>query len=363
MNLSRLSAVCLKPPIQSYTKPFQSYRLTDRRFFHKYSNLYVQTTILKRPAFNKDHLSHHYKISARCSSTASPVNLESDSIIRLIAESKLVYHVQDSLVKFHDYTGLSWWSTIIVAAITVRTIFVLPLAIHQHSIAAKLEQVHKAMDTTVKAEVTKLVNDLSKQHNWSSKKMSQEYKRMMSERRQQKIIENNCHPAKTSLIVLIQAPVWLGFSSALRNLVYMFPSQDTHAQFMYLQMKLSSFLWLSNLTIPDPTLTLPICLAIVNLSVLQVNYLARKKQKGFGKIILNFVRCFTLYIAYVSSTVPSAISLYWLTSSCYGLCQNIILTNPKVKKLLGIPITESTRKNPFGHSYKRIQNVFKFFKY
>lgn len=345
----------LKSPARMFCNRLELNRVHDKQFSYKHSNLLEITSVrnINQKCFTARHISTTPRLCA---------DKSTDSIISLVAESNLVYKIQNVLVQFHDFTGLSWWTTIIVTACSVRTAFVLPLAIHQHYIAAKLEEVHKSLDTTVKTEVTKLVNDLSQKNNWSSKKMSLEYKRMMRERRHEKILENNCHPAKTAVIVLIQAPVWISLSSALRNLVHMLPSQDVNAQLIFLQMKVSNFLWLSNLTTPD-TFTIPICLAIVNLSLLQVNYLARKQQKGFGKIILNVLRCFSLYMAYISSTVPSAISLYWLSSSCYGLCQNIILTNPKVKKVLGIPITESTRKNPLAHSYKKVKNIVKFFKY
>lgn len=338
-------------------------RPSSIRFFHNKldypaDKLLLQNYVVGAHRLTSNNYVRHISTSPHLSS-----NNDNSSIVSFITESNVVHTIQDILVKFHDVTGLSWWATVIISTLAVRTIFLLPLAIHQHYISAKLEEVNKSLDTDVKAEITKQVNDLSKKNNWDSKTMSQIYKKMTRERRHEMIIKNNCHPAKTLITVLIQAPIWVCLSSALRNLVLMLPSRDIDAQIIFLQMKASSFLWLSDLTLPDQTWTIPICLAAVNLFLLQVNYLARKQQKGIGKLILVVFRCFSVYMAYISSTVPSIISLYWLTSSCYGFAQNVMLLTPKVRKLFGIPITDSIRKNPIQYMFKKAEGVVRFFKY
>lgn len=311
-------------------------------------------------------LPNKYNTHSRYISTSSRLREKQDSpsVIQLIGESNVVHKVQDGLVNFHDFTGLSWWATVIIAAFTARTVFVLPLAIYQHYVTAKLEMVYNALNTTERENVTKKIHELSDKNNWDSKTMSKEYKKMIHRRKNELILEHNCHPAKTTIIVLFQAPVWITLSSALRNLIYMLPVQDAHAQIIYLQLKASSFLWLSDLTLPDQTWTIPVMLALVNLSNIQLNYSAKKQQnKGMGKFVLYVARGVILGVAYVSSTVPSIISLYWLTSGCYGLIQNIILLNPNVRQFLGIPFTKNTHKQPLSRIAKRIKGFFYFFKY
>lgn len=41
------------------------------------------------------------------------------------------------------------------------------------------------------------------------------------------IVRENCHPAKASILVLAQIPLWISLSMSIRNLCYMLPKQDT----------------------------------------------------------------------------------------------------------------------------------------
>jgi len=40
------------------------------------------------------------------------------------------------------------------------------------------------------------------------------------------IVRENCHPAKASLLILVQIPLWISLSMSIRNLCYMLPKQD-----------------------------------------------------------------------------------------------------------------------------------------
>ena len=58
-------------------------------------------------------------------------------------------------------------------------------------------------------------------------------------------------------------------------------------------------------------------------------------------------RCALIVILHL----PQAMSLYWATSSCYGLLQNALLKIPDVRRMLGILITPSESKTPFKDIY------------
>jgi hypothetical protein len=44
--------------------------------------------------------------------------------------------------------------------------------------------------------------------------------------------ENNCHPMKSLCLALIQVPVWICFSSALRNIVFGLPLPRSEGLFI-----------------------------------------------------------------------------------------------------------------------------------
>lgn len=56
-------------------------------------------------------------------------------IFKTISDSEPVKIMQDFLLLMHDYTGLPWWSIIVLTTIIMRTIVTLPLSFYQvHSL-------------------------------------------------------------------------------------------------------------------------------------------------------------------------------------------------------------------------------------
>lgn len=59
------------------------------------------------------------------------VQMQFSGIFKAISESAPVKITQDSLLLVHDYTGLPWWSVIILTTIMMRTTVTLPLFLYQ----------------------------------------------------------------------------------------------------------------------------------------------------------------------------------------------------------------------------------------
>lgn len=87
-----------------------------------------------------------------------------------------------------------------------------------------------------------------------------------------KLIEReNCHPLKTSILLLFQIPLWISVSIALRNLVYMLPTSSLDSELTYLELSLGGFAFIPNLTVPDSSFIIPFLLGILNLGIIEVN--------------------------------------------------------------------------------------------
>lgn len=54
-----------------------------------------------------------------------------NAVFKAISESAPIKITQDSLLLLHDYTGLPWWSIIILTTVMMRTIVTLPLSFYQ----------------------------------------------------------------------------------------------------------------------------------------------------------------------------------------------------------------------------------------
>lgn len=88
-----------------------------------------------------------------------------------------------------------------------------------------------------------------------------------------KLIEReNCHPLKTSILLLFQIPLWISVSIALRNLVYMLPNSSLEAEITYLELTLGGFGFIPNLAVADYSLIFPFLLGILNLGIIEVKH-------------------------------------------------------------------------------------------
>lgn len=59
------------------------------------------------------------------------VPMQFNPVFKAISESTPIKITQDSLLLLHDYTGLPWWSIIILTTIMMRTTVTLPLSFYQ----------------------------------------------------------------------------------------------------------------------------------------------------------------------------------------------------------------------------------------
>lgn len=75
----------------------------------------------------------------------------------------------------------------------------------------------------------------------------------------------------------------------------------------------------------------------------------------FHNIITNVFRGLSLVMVPVACTVPSALTVYWVASSSYGLVQNLLLASPQVKRAFGIPKIQSELENPYEHLWSKMK--------
>lgn len=188
-----------------------------------------------------------------------------------VSSSAPVSFMQESITLLHDMSGLSWWSTIIVSTVLLRGTITFPLAIYQTKILAKVEKLGEEMPAIVnelKAE-TKLA---IKKFKWSENQARTMYNRSLKKQWNNLIIRDNCHPAKASLVILFQIPLWITQSWGIRNLIYMQPDPSLiTAQLIASEMMFGGFGWIPNLTEVDHSWILPVTLGLLNLSIIEVS--------------------------------------------------------------------------------------------
>ncbi|XP_011630837.1 cytochrome c oxidase assembly protein COX18, mitochondrial [Pogonomyrmex barbatus] len=308
-----------------------------------YKSLYNE---MKYPRHKTCHTGLYYNSIRYLSSTSInftegqiPMQFQ-NNIFKAISESMPVKVTQDSLLWLHDYTGLPWWLIIVLTTVIIRTTVTLPLSLYQLYILAKLENLKHEMDEIVK-EMKIEINYGTHKYNWSKEYARRLYNHSMKKQWNKLIVRENCHPAKASLLVLVQVPLWISLSMSIRNLCYMLPKQDIDAYTTYQEFKTGGFLWITDLTIPD-FFILPIAMGLFNLTIIEINYMNRvEKLSKWQKYLINFFRIVTIGMIPIAMSVPSCLSLYWTTSSAFGLFQNLILLSPKLHRFTKMPTTIS----------------------
>ncbi|XP_063217023.1 cytochrome c oxidase assembly protein COX18, mitochondrial isoform X2 [Bacillus rossius redtenbacheri] len=175
------------------------------------------------------------------------------------------------------------------------------------------------------------------------------------------ILRDNCHPFKAGVVLWVQISVWIIYSTALRNMVYMLPDKDVAAAMLNLELSVGGTLWFPNLTMVDSSLILPVTFGLVNLIIIELQERSRvKKTTKFQKYVTNFFRVLSVVMVPIAAGVPSCLCLYWVTSSVTGLAHNLMMLSPRVRRLSGIPATPSERAQPYTHLRRELQEALTF---
>ncbi|XP_017462416.1 PREDICTED: mitochondrial inner membrane protein COX18-like [Rhagoletis zephyria] len=275
-----------------------------------------------------------------------------------LSQSAPVACTQEALTAIHDYSGLPWWASIVVSTMLFRTVITLPLAIYQNKIMARLELLALEMPAIV-AELKKEAAMAMKKFNWTESQTRLVYNRSLKKQWNALIVRDNCHPAKTFIMLWGQIPLWICQSVALRNLVHMMPDPTTlQAQIIYTEMTIGGFGWIPNLTEVDSSYILPVSLALINLGIIELQTVLRTRPTTrLQKYATNVFRLLTIALVPVACSVPSALCVYWVASSCHGLAQNLLLASPVVRRSLGIPLTNSEVSNPYERMWVRMKTL------
>lgn len=259
----------------------------------------------------------------------------------------LIVGVQDFLTGFHDFTGLPWWATIISTTIFFRLAITLPLAREQAITLAKTELIQPTINEILEA-LKHNIAIKGKRAGKSLEEVNREF-RMEARLNLRDIYKREkCSPLKMYLLPWAQLPLWILISLALRNISGFFPKtpEQEGMSLCHPDLMNGGIGWITDLSISDPYFILPIIIGITNLLNIEMNTLRKKAPTKRQRIITRVFRTLTVAMVFFASQVPTAMSLYWATSSSYGLIQNLLLMQPPVRRALGIPRAPSESVTP-----------------
>lgn len=294
-----------------------------------------------------------------------------------ISASKPVGFLQDLTIQLHDVSGMPWWSTIIVSTFMLRGFITLPLALYQNKNLAKFEKISTEDMPQIVKELKMETAVAVRKFNWTEQQARIMYTRSLDKQWKNLIAKENCHPMKSAVVLLFQLPLWIMQSCALRNMIFMQPDPSIiKAQIVCAEMTLGGFGWIPNLTEVDHSYILPVTLGLINLAILEVIYcliffysfkllflisqiqiMSRKIERNtkLQKYGTYFFRTISVIMVPIAAFVPSGLSLYWVSSSTFGLLQNLLILSPKVRRMARIPKVNSEFERPYKHLYDKIR--------
>ncbi|KAG2228183.1 hypothetical protein INT45_009230, partial [Circinella minor] len=237
------------------------------------------------------------------------------------------------------HTELPWWATIMGLTCLLRTSLTLPIAVYQQRSVGKMIQlapIIQSWGTTLKTQIA----SESKQKGWGYARYNGELQKQYRKKVGEIYAHYGCSRWKLLALPYIQIPLWVSMSLTLRHMTgYPLPwygqTSDGPAQ----GLSEGGFGWVTNLTVPDPTMTFPLLIGAGTLLNVELNaWLSKDKEKTITqKVMTNAFRCLAVVFVPIAAHAPMTLGLYWVTSTWYSVVQNIAFRIPSVRATLKMP--------------------------
>ena len=236
-------------------------------------------------------------------------------------------------------TGLPWWGTIMVTTVALR-LLITPVMIAGQKNAIRLGN--------IQPEMKRNMDDIK--HYKAAGDQMQMQKAVMAT--QKLLRDNNANPFKSIVPILFQFPLMFSFFLALERIAK--SGSETFAH--------GGPFWTMDLTVPDPTWILPAVSTLATFAVAELGFKVgtnTQSDPSQTKLMKYVFRGFMPILAYISTTFPSGVLVYWATTNIYSLLQLMVLQIPIVRKWAKFPKRITHPKNPYEPEGKGIMDTLK----
>lgn len=233
----------------------------------------------------------------------------------------------------HDMTGLPWYISLGICTIFLRLVIALPLRIISKRNVGK-NKVQRGYTRAVTESMTYQVQLEAAKQKWSDKEAKGILMERLAKNTRELRQKTGAHPLKTAIYPMLQIPVWICMSFALRNMAG-YRVLGVEAVLSNPEMVREGALWFSNLLVPDPLFIIPIvsgCMHLINNEVNTYNL-----PKGIGTSVIKWLgRGLSFVFIPFACIVPSVLSLYWTYSAFTAVIVSLILNLERSKKYLDL---------------------------
>ncbi|KAI9058790.1 hypothetical protein FKP32DRAFT_1597117 [Trametes sanguinea] len=237
----------------------------------------------------------------------------------------------------HVSSGLPWFWTIVSATVLSR-VLLFPFSVKQMQGTAALApyqgQIAQIRDEM--AEAQKRRDTLGMQRAALRQKMIYE--------------KAGVSIGGMALAPFVQLPVTLGMFFGVKKMC------DLPVE----QLKYSGFEWVPDLTMVDPTWTLPIIATVLmnlQISVSMRDLVGQTPQMGH---IMNGLRVLTTGSVFLMANLSSGVLVYLITSIIMMIIQSLTLRQPAIRRALGIPLIPEHMRKPVPSMRESLQYARKW---
>ncbi|KDN47982.1 hypothetical protein K437DRAFT_267750 [Tilletiaria anomala UBC 951] len=225
--------------------------------------------------------------------------------------------VQHFLEYVTQTVGLPWWATIIGMTCVLR-LTVAPLVVKVQANNIRLANIQPQMQLLMKdIEYAKNSGDMVEMQQAAAKV-------------QKLMRDNDASPFKSFMVPLLQMPIFLVMFFAIRGM----------ASGGLASMQNGGFGWITDLTMPDPYVALPILSSMATLLVVETGAeggAAATANNPQQRMVRNVFRVVLVAMPYFVMSFPAALHLVWTTSSIFSLAQFGVLRTQWAKRKFNLP--------------------------
>ena len=225
-----------------------------------------------------------------------------------------------TLLEFaHSTSGLPWWGAIAATTVAARALM-LPVVAKQMKNTAAMAAARPEM-----LALQQWFKDAQASPGVDVRSGTQEYQQRLAA----VWSKHDCHPVKSMAPLLLQAPLFIGFFSALRSL----------AEAGVPSLARGGAAWFNDLTIADPTYGLPLLSAGIFLLTVELN--AADGMQGQDPATMrkmkNFMRFLAVALVPLTASMPAGVFVYWATSNACSLAQSTLFKLAATRRAFGLP--------------------------
>lgn len=247
-----------------------------------------------------------------------------------------------------------WWVVIPMVAIVTRTLLVAPFTLWQHRVAARIENVQPEINTRAEQLRQKVVAT-AKVQKWSQQEVADEYGQKLRNIINEVHQFNRCEPRKLFYVGVMHMAVWSTFTVVIGQMTGWYPdlfAAEPDVDFLP-SLCDQGVLWFKDLT--QSSYTLAMLYGGVNLTLTELWSVRRGPLRKTQDIAHHAFRGVSLGMTVVAACMPSAVTLYWLSSSVIGLGYFTLLKSIPARRLLDIAETPSEMKHPWTDTKKALR--------